>query len=149
MPFTFRFKKEKISETEYALRPKIPITLSSGRKSKEIIAILDTGSDVIYIPQEMAEYFDLELSKDKQVCQGADTEFQYRTSKIEIEVKKAHESFKNWFDVIIPYQNPLHKDVILGTPFLMNFKITFDYRKGLIIMKKSESKFDFKRLKFR
>lgn len=149
MAITFRFKKEKISETETTFRPKIPVILSHKRKSKMIVAILDTGSDVIYIPQWIAEYFELELSRDTKVCQGAETEFEYKTSEINLELKKGHESFKSKFSVIVPYQNPIHKDVILGTPFLMNFKITFDYRKGLIVLKKTEPKFNFKRMRFK
>jgi hypothetical protein len=63
MKFTFKFKREKIDERHWTLRPKIPITLSYKGLNKDFIAVLDTGSDVVYIPQDIAEYFGLELSK--------------------------------------------------------------------------------------
>jgi len=149
MKFTFKFKREKIDETHWTLRPKVPTTLSYGGLNKDFIAVLDTGSDVVYIPQDIAEYFGLELSKKVDVCQGAETEFRFKTAKIYIEIRKGHSQFKELFDVIVPVENPLHKDIILGTPFLSNFVVTFDYARNKIILKSALPRFDIKKLRYK
>jgi hypothetical protein len=91
----------------------------------------------------------LSSPKKIEVCQGAETEFRFKTAKIYVEIRKGHDRFKELFDVIVPVENPLHKDIILGTPFLSNFVVTFDYAKNRIILKSALSKLDIKKLKYK
>ena len=140
MIYRFRFKKESI-EDEIIYRPKIKVTLSHGGKSKEVIAVLDTGSDLVYIPPDMAEYFELELSKGKKVAQGVAHEFHYYTTKITIKIENKHQPYQKTVAAIVP-ETDLHKDIILGTEFLQNFVVTLDYPKRVIkLTEKIEKEF--------
>src|SRR3989344_2329649 len=125
--YKFKFKREWI-DLGWALRPKIKVTLSANGKSKQIIAIIDTGSDLVYIPKDMADYFGLSLSKNELTGQGAETEFSYRTSQIRVSLENPHKIFRKLVEVMVPAKGADHKDVILGTGFLENFIVTLDYK---------------------
>lgn len=131
MLYLFKFKKEKF-ENKQTLRPKIKITLSYKSKMKEIIAILDTGSDLNYIPSDFAEYFELPLSKEIFKAQGAEQEFEYRTSKIYFKLEHPHKSYRKLLEVMVPIKATMHKDIILGTEFLKDFIVELNYKKGTI-----------------
>jgi predicted aspartyl protease len=130
MFYRFKFKKEYIDE-DIVYRPKIKVTLSHGGKSKEIIAVLDTGSDLVYIPRDMADYFGLPLSKGKKTAQGVAHEFTYHTTKINVKIEHPHRSHQVSVTAIVPEEDE-HQDIILGTEFLQDFIVTLDYPQGTI-----------------
>ena len=101
MFYLFKFKKEKF-ESKSTLRPKIKVLLSYKDKVKEVIAILDTGSDLNYIPADFAEYFELPLSEEIFKAQGAEQEFEYKTSKIYFKLENLHKSYRKLLEVMVP-----------------------------------------------
>ncbi len=130
MIYRFRFRKESTgSETTY--RPKIEIILSHNGKQKEVVAVLDTGSDFIFIPRSIAQYFDLPLSKETGTAQGVGTEFEYQFAPITIKIDHQHKTYHQKFQAIVPQEDNI-LDVILGSDFLQNFIVTFDYPKHII-----------------
>lgn len=131
MFYLFRFKKEKF-EDKQTLRPKIKITLSYKDKAKDIIAIIDTGSGLNYVPSELAEYFELPLSKETFTAQGAEHEFEYRISRIYFKLDHPHKLYRKLLEVMVPVKNTMHKDIILGTEFLRDFIVELNYKKGTI-----------------
>ncbi|GEM_PF-2629270 len=131
MFYLFRFKKEKFAN-KTASRPKIKITLSYKNRAKEVIAILDTGSDLNYIPDDFAEYFELPLSEETFKAQGAEQEFEYKTSKIQFKLENPHKTYRKLLEVMVPIKTAMHKDIILGTEFLKDFIVELNYKKGTI-----------------
>lgn len=131
MFYLFRFKKEMF-EGQTTLRPKIKISISYKNKTKEVIAILDTGSDLNYIPSDFAEYFELPLSEETFTAQGAEQEFEYKTSKIYLKLENPHKQYKKLLKVMVPIKTTMHKDIILGTEFLKDFTIELNYKKATI-----------------
>ena len=131
MYYKFRLKKEKFEST-WTLRPKIKVTLSHKEKTKDVIAILDTGSDLNYIPIELAEYFELLLSEETFTVQGAEQEFEYRTAKLFVKLEHPHKSYRKILSFMIPVKTIIIKEIILGTEFLKDFTVTFDYQNETI-----------------
>ncbi len=131
MFYLFKFKKEKF-ENKSTLRPKIKVLLSYKDKAKEVIAILDTGSDLNYIPADFADYFKLPLSEEIFKAQGAEHEFEYKTSKIYFKLENPHKSYRKLLEVMVPVKTPMHKDIILGTEFLKDFIVELNYNRGTI-----------------
>ena len=127
--YKFKFKREWI-DLGWALRPKIKVTLSANGKSKQIIAIIDTGSDLVYIPKDMADYFGLSLSKNELTGQGAETEFSYRTSQIRVSLENPHKIFRKLVEVMVPAK---------GAGFLENFIVTLDYKNEKINLRAHQS----------
>lgn len=131
MFYLFKFKKEKF-EDKLTIRPKIKVVLSYNAKVKEVIAILDTGSDLNYTPADLAEYFGLHLSEKTFTAQGAELEFEYKTSKIYFKLEHPHKSYRKLLEVMVPIKTTMHKDIILGTDFLKDFIVELNYKKGTI-----------------
>lgn len=139
MPLIFKLIKHKTQDGTISYHPKIPITLIHNDKIKSVMAVLDTGSDLIYIPKNIAEYFGLELSKETFEAKTPNSLLEYKTARILIRLEKKH-YFKNWnFKVMIPLSEFLD-EIILGTPFLSNFKVLFDYEKNQIELKEITKK---------
>ena len=145
MALTFKLKKHLIEDGSITFHPYVKVTLSHKGKSREVTAVLDTGADLIYIPKNMAEYFELPLSEksfEGKTPQGC---FEYKTSKMAIEIGKAHEKYKKEFVVTVPIKGGEYEEVILGVEFLSQFKATFDYANEHIVLKKSEKKVNLRK----
>jgi hypothetical protein len=138
MYYTFKFKREQV-EDSWVLRPKIKVTLKYKEKSRDVTAILDTGSDLNYLPPEVVDYFELPLSEKVFDAQGAEQEFSYKTSKIYAILEHPHKSFRKLINIMVPVKNAIHKDIIFGTDFLQNFIVNLDYAKGTIRLSENPS----------
>ena len=139
MSMYFKLKKVVLEGHSISYHPRIKVTLSYGVKSKQVVAVLDTGSDLIYLPKNVADYFELPLSKEIFEARTPNGTSKYTCSKMYVEVKKGHEFLKDLFDVVVP-QDELHNEIILGVPFLSKFSATFDYLNEKIILKKTVKK---------
>jgi predicted aspartyl protease len=73
MVINFRFKEEAI-ENKTILRPKIPITLSHNGKKLTVLGLLDSGSDFIMIPKQIADFLDVPYSKKEEIVKGIASE---------------------------------------------------------------------------
>ena len=138
MDYIFKFKRER-TEGGLTLRPKIKATLSFKEKARDVAVILDTGSDLNYMPKDFADYFGLTFSKETMTALGAEQEFEYKTSKIYVKLENPHKSFRKLLNVMVPFKTAIHKEVIFGTDFLKNFIVTLDYTKGTIKLSENTS----------
>ncbi len=125
MFYRYKFRTEEINN-ELILRPKIPIMVSHKDKSQVIFAVLDTGSDLVYLPRDLAEYFELPISEEIFTAKGVEHQFAYQQSNIKIKLEHPHKPFQKKLNVIIPTSKQ-YSEVILGTEFLHHFAALFDY----------------------
>ena len=146
--YKFKFKKERF-ENSWTLRPKIKVNISYKGISKDVICILDTGSDLNYIPLDMADYFCLSLSEETLTAQGAETEFSYKTSKIYVRLDHPHRTYRKLIEVMVPAKAANHKDIIFGANFLKDFIVNLDYLKGTITLTVNQKGLQAKATKIR
>ena len=147
MALIFRLKKHELEDGSITYHPYVKVTISHLNKSKELTAVLDTGADLIYIPKDVAEYLNLQLSEKTLECKTPQEVFKYKTAKINIEISRPHEKYKMNFTVAVPLKKGDYDEVILGVEFLSQFKVTFDYANEKMILKKSGKKTNFWKMK--
>lgn len=136
MVFRFKLKKTRLEDGSITFHPHIQVTLLSGGKSKDVSGVLDTGSDLVYIPFDMAEYFGLKLSEYSKIARSPEGEFEYFSSNLSIGMRKGHDFFRDSFEVVVS-KTQKYPEVILGVPFLSRFVVTFDYANEKILLKKA------------
>ncbi len=119
---------EKV-EKGIIFRPKIPITISSGEKSLETLALVDSGSDISIIPRDMAEFLSLDLSgKLGEVSDFHKRKVELVYSFVNVKIEKGDTVFRMpQLPVRIPVKDEDQPDgVILGRDSLFReFDITF------------------------
>ncbi len=145
----FKLKKRSLEDGSITYHPYVKVTISHLSKNKEVTAVLDTGADLIYIPKEIAEYFNLPLSEKTLECKSPQEIFKYKTSKMNIEISRPHERYEMNFNVAVPLKKIDYDEVILGVEFLSQFKVTFDYANEKMILKKSGKRTDFRKMKIK
>lgn len=134
MGLFFKLVKHETQDGTISYHPRIPVTISYGNKSKRVLGVLDTGSDLIYIPKDMADYFQLRLSEKTYEAKTPNSVFKYKTANAYITLEKGHFLRKWNLRVIVPLEDT-HNEIILGTPFLSLFRVYFDYEKNEIELK--------------
>ncbi len=149
MALTFRLKRHQLEDGTVTFHPYVKVVLSYAKKSQEVTGVLDTGADLIYLPLNVAEYFNLPLSKKTFECKSPQGLFKYKTSKMSVEIGKGHEKHKREFVVTIPLSEGEYDEVILGVEFLSQFKITFDYANERMVLKKSGKRTNLAKMKVR
>lgn len=137
MTLSFRYKSIPRPRGKSVKAPHIPVNLlSKSSMSIEFIALLDSGADVSIIPKDVAELLGIDLTKEKDISRGLGGEIEVINTKININIKKGHESY----DLTIPVQVALNGTaipVILGRAgFFDKFKITFDQANEIVSLKK-------------
>src|SRR3989344_2630703 len=105
MGLSFKLIRHETQDGTVSYHPRIPITISHNGKSKCVMGVLDTGSDLIYIPKDMADYFGLKLSEKIYEAETPDSVFKYKTANVIIRLEKGH-YFRQWnLKVIVPLEN--------------------------------------------
>lgn len=140
MNLTFRCKRLKLEEGLSVKEPIIPITLI-GKNEKELnfTAILDSGSDFILLPLEVAEALELEfdkIKKEKANTYGG-TIIETAKSRVRIRIQKDRERavFECKCAILIDAIKQ-HEHIIFGSSFFEHFKIIFDYPNNMFQIKK-------------
>jgi len=140
MNFTYRCKHEKICNVTIK-RPIVPIKLyGKDGLSLNFNAILDSGSDFVLLPLEVAE--ELGLEYDQNNCAPASTyegsTFTTTKSAVYVTIQKGREqSIKFSVKCMINLSHEKdYGDIILGSTFFENFKINFDYSNNKFQIKK-------------
>lgn len=106
-------------------RPMIPLIIRKGEKHIPLLGILDSGSDFMLIPKDIAEYLNLELHGSEE-ADAIGNKVETKKSMISLTVSdgKTNIYLQN-IPVKILMQDGL-KEVIVGRiPFFEEFDITF------------------------
>jgi len=132
MNLTYRCKHLKLDEGIWVKEPIVPVTLAGSNGIKlNFTAILDSGSDFILIPLEVADALSLEYSKEKQdtaKTYSGDT-ISTTLSTVKIQMQKDRE--KTEFGcrcAIFLGDKKQQEHIIFGSSFFERFKINFDYQ---------------------
>ena len=109
-------------------RPVVPILING----YSFIGLLDSGSDAIVIPLDVAEALSLKEEDKTELCQLDGSSKECSISEIKIEFGKGHENYHFTSKVLI-FNSPR---LILGRHgFFEHFKITFDEQGGIVHFK--------------
>lgn len=137
----FKYTKEELrGGTIY--RPRVEIRLSNGNNSIKIIMLIDSGADVSFIPKEIAEVLELDLTTGEKIkASSASEQFEVVRKEVHAELIKGTKVISlGMMDVRIPLKN--HTDStnshnLLGrNHFFRKFDITFRENTFKIILKK-------------
>ena len=130
MHLRYNCKHLKLAEGVWVKEPIIPIALSckDGRKL-DFTGILDSGSDFILIPKEIADALELNYLEGIEIKSKTfeGKEFTTKLSKINIEIKKGRERIPIQCKAAVSIDGPDYQHIIIGSSFFEHFEITFDY----------------------
>ncbi len=70
MSLLYRFKKEKLLDGRYAVRPRILVVLSGKYTSIEVPALIDSGCDTTVVPEGIAKAVGLDMGGNKNKIYG-------------------------------------------------------------------------------
>jgi len=136
MTFSFKYKPVKLQTGEILYRPLIPLTFES--KSKiNVLAMIDSGSDITIIPKEMAEALGIEFKKENIVYGISRNPLLTKEGKVYVKFGKGREFYS--FEIPVAVPKEIHDvPIIIGRAgFFSQFKITFI---------ESEKKIEFKKI---
>ncbi len=143
MVLTYRFKKERLEDGGYAIRPRILVELSGQDGSVSAPALIDSGCDITVIPEGIAKAIGINMKgeKDKLYAFRESTEVIRSTVSITF-LGKAHRQSVTLND--IPVLISLEKegikdeeDIVIGVDGVFDaFDITFKKTQNKIILKK-------------
>jgi hypothetical protein len=139
MVLNFKYKEVANPQGAKKKRPMVPITLSNGEESFEILALLDSGADSSAIPQEMAEVLGLDLTGKKDKSYGIGGMVDSINSRVNVTIQKGHEHYTMTVEVKVILKDDLQIPPLLGRAgFFDEFEITFNDHKKKIALKKLE-----------
>lgn len=124
MTFSFRYKPVKLKTGTVIYRPLIPITLE-GETKIDVIGMLDSGSDITIIPEEMAEVLGVEYKRENIIYGIAREPVNVKEGKISVKFGKGNEIYRFEIPVLIPSEQEDVPVVIGRIGFFDQFKITF------------------------
>jgi hypothetical protein len=138
MSFSFRYKSVKLKTGSVIRRPMIPLTFD-GKEKIDVIAMLDSGSDMTIIPKELADILVINYIGPNEISGIDRTPVQAKEGYIEITFGKAREIYQFKIPVLVPLNEKEGMPIIIGRAgFFDKFKITFS---------ESERKIEFKKAK--
>jgi len=131
MNLTYRCKHLKLSEGVWVKEPILEVTLI-GLKGTQLnfTAILDSGSDFVLLPLEVAEELNLDFDKTKRDSAKLYSGNRITTTKSRVRVKIEKGREKAVVEckcAILLNKNQQHEHIIFGSTFFEHFKILFDY----------------------
>lgn len=122
------FYQSQLTEGNYIKRPIVPIKINN----YEFTGLVDSGSDVIIIPREIAEALQLPKQGENEVLQLDNTKIKCTQTTLSIEFGKGHEQHNFKTQALISTS----PRIIIGrNGFFDKFKITFNEDKNHIIFK--------------
>lgn len=124
MTFSFKYKPIKLKTGEIIYRPLIPITFE-GKERIDILAILDSGSDISIISEEIAEPLGIIYEKDNVVFGLSREPINAKEGKINVKFGKGKECYNFLIPVLIPIGNSNIPIIIGRAGFFSQFKISF------------------------
>jgi len=132
MNLIYRCKHREMNSGTWVKEPIIPVTLSGSNNLKlNFNAVLDSGSDFVLIPLDVAEVLGLEVNKSEKQDAKFYTGNLFSTteSRVTISISKPRNptiTFSVKCMVLLDTEKQ-HDEIILGSGFFEKFKIIFDY----------------------
>ena len=139
MNLNYSFKHIRLAPGFVVKEPIIRARLfGKNGKSLETSGVLDTGSDCMLIPLEIAETIGLEFSEKKKETAKSYSGSTMTTTKskvkVRVERKREHIEFEVRCMILLD-ENSQHEDIIFGSTFLENFRCIFDYPRNRFQLK--------------
>ena len=124
--FSFRYIEER-----GIWRPKIPLLFNAKGIETELVGLIDSGSDFIIIPKDIADALGIELSKKTEDADGVGGPIKLKTGRVNIVLfkKGLMKRVMRNIEVRVPVNEKCgFDDILLGRkPFFEYFKtIEFD-----------------------
>lgn len=135
MKLVFRFKEEFI-DNKPIMRPKIPVKFSRNGKSLNVIGLLDSGSDFIVIPKEVADYLELKYGSKTEECDGIGGSVCLRYSHANVSI--GDHIFHSITVHVLPEGSELPGGIIIGRePVFREFDVEFSLNSNRITLKRT------------
>ena len=138
MSFSFKYKPITLKTGKIIHRPIIPLTIE-GMEKMDILAVLDSGSDMTIIPKEMAERIDIRYTGENEIYGIGRIPIKTREGKIHITFGKGRENYSFDIPVLVPVDKEDVPIIIGRIGFFNQFKIIFSESEKKIEFKKVES----------
>lgn len=142
MNLTFRCKHIKLADGITVKEPIIPVFLQGNKEKLPFTAVLDSGSDFVLLPIEVAEALELDFDKsnpEKAKVYSGDT-ITTCYSWVFVTIKKGREQVKVKCRCAIQLEEKRqHENIIFGSTFFEHFRIHFDYPKNKFEIKSAKS----------
>lgn len=126
---------EAFPDVSYYERPLIPVTLSAGRKSARLLALIDSGADNTIFSRQVAAMLGLDLRRAPadSFCGTSGHEQLARYRKLTVQVGAVN------YQALVGFTElPCEVAGILGQDgFFDQFVVTLDQSRGRIILKHS------------
>ena len=141
MALIYRFKKEKLKNERYAIRPRILVELKGQNSSIIVPALIDSGSDITVIPEGMAKALGLNIEGVKDLyAYREESDVIQSTMSINFLGKEYRQSITLSIPILIALRKEGIKeeeDIVLGIDGIFDaFEITFRKIQNRIIFKK-------------
>lgn len=137
MSFSFRYKPIKLASGKIIYKPLIPITFKN-IISLDILGMIDSGSDLTIIPEELAEILGINYNSESEVYGISGEPLKSRIGVILVKFGKGNEFYEFKIPVIVPTKKQDIPVIIGRIGFFDQFKVTFI---------ESEKRVEFKRYK--
>ena len=124
MSFSFKYKSVLLPSGDRISRPMIPLTI--GRIPKmDIIAILDSGSDITIIPKEIAKEIGIEYSGENELSGITGNPIKVKEGKMAVVFGRDREHYNFEVPILVPIEQEDVSIIIGRAGFFDQFKITF------------------------
>lgn len=134
MAFSFKYKQAKLKSGRAIYRPMIPFTVF-GKEAIDLFAMLDSGSDIIVLPQEIADILEIKYFEEDELYGITGNKVRSKIGRVNLSFGKGRENYRFQIPVVVPEKG--NSPIILGrTGFFSRFKITFFEKEKKIIFKK-------------
>ncbi|MEK6970188.1 MAG: hypothetical protein AABW68_00645 [archaeon] len=131
MNLTYRCKHLELGNGLTIKEPLIPVTLKGSNGIRlNVTAVLDSGSDFVLLPLEIADALELKYNvNDKDTAKlYTGTTITTTQSSVRIQLSKGHENMEIECDcAIFLEKEKQHEHIIFGSSFFDHFRIHFDY----------------------
>ena len=137
MYLRYNCKHQQLAKGVWVKEPIIPIALVGKGGKSDFTAILDSGSDFVLLPKEIADALQLDYQKGIEIksrtFEGKD--FRTKLTTVNMEIKKGRERVPIQCKAAVNIDGPDYHHIILGSSFFEHFEIIFDYPKNKFVIK--------------
>jgi hypothetical protein len=131
MNLTYRCKHIELDSSITVKEPIIPVTLIGANSFHlNVTAILDSGSDFVLLPREIADALELDYDPGEKETAKLYTGNTITTTQsyVRIRLEKGHDNIEISCQCAIFLDNEKqHEHIIFGSSFFEHFKILFNY----------------------
>jgi hypothetical protein len=138
LPFAFPYKKEKLPNGNEVFRPTIPIEISYQGKSMAFVAIIDSGSDISYIPKWVSDALGIKIKGKTDFVDTINGKIKVVEDFVNVAIRHGKDVERFVLPVDIPVDEEHTDEIIIGRKgFFDRFDITFKENSRRIVLVKS------------